>query len=168
MGRKEISMNCPICGNEFKPKRGQLRAYYAVSWCDMDSGLLCPTCHKAAEELGTVFKDEPAMCQVKWKSDIAKASAATSPDQQKKTRADESLYKWLGEHGEETPRKIPPKQKYKLVVTCDIESETLSNLEDIADDIHARVTNALIGKRGVLNSGDAIMDMKTTLSEVLG
>lgn len=159
-------MDCPICGTKFKPKKNQLRAYYAVSWCEMDSGLLCPTCHDAAVKLGTVFKDEPAMCQVKWKSDIAKASAATSKDQQSKTRADESLYKWLGEHGEEIPRGKPSKQNYRLVITCELEADSIPDMQEVADNIHARVTNTLIGKKGLLKSGETIVNMETTL-EVL-
>lgn len=67
------SHKCPICGKTFTPFEKQLEAWWAVNWCTINHGLLCPTCHAAAEKLGTVFAKEPAMCEVKWGSDIAKA-----------------------------------------------------------------------------------------------
>jgi hypothetical protein len=96
-------MKCLICGNEFKPKKKQKQAWFAVNWCSYKHGLLCPVCHAVAEELNAVSDEELAMCQMPWKSDIAKKSSAVSKPKQKELRASESLYKWLDEHPE-TPR----------------------------------------------------------------
>lgn len=46
-------MNCPICGSPFEPREGQQEACWAATWCSMGSGLLCLSCHDAAEKLET-------------------------------------------------------------------------------------------------------------------
>lgn len=88
-------MKCGICNSKFTPEKGQLNAYWAINWCTQGNGLLCPPCHKAAEELHAVSDTELPLGACPFKSDIAEKSATVTKADWEKQRKSESWRSWV-------------------------------------------------------------------------
>ena len=88
-------MKCKICGHDFVPEKGQNPAWWAVTWCVRDSGLLCPPCHKAAEELNAVSSEELSLGLCPFGSDIAVRSTNITREDWKRIRESETYQTWV-------------------------------------------------------------------------
>lgn len=88
-------MRCKICDCEFEPEEGQKKAYWAVNWCKGDNGLLCPPCHKAAEELNAVSDIPLFLGRCPFASDIAKKSKNVTVEDWEQRRESESWRSWV-------------------------------------------------------------------------
>lgn len=76
-------MNCKLCGIDFEPSLKQKKAWWAKTWCETDSGLLCPFCHKAALELGCVSHKQMLLGVLPFASDLMNLSKSPNINKKK-------------------------------------------------------------------------------------
>jgi hypothetical protein len=86
---------CPLCGAKFTLNSEHLTAYWAVSWCEMDSGNLCPACYESAKKLKCISKRPLSLCQCPFGADILKGSENFTKEQYEKFCADHTWKKWV-------------------------------------------------------------------------
>jgi hypothetical protein len=91
-------MKCKLCGCKFTPAKGQLDAYWAVTWCEGDNGKLCPPCHKAASELEAVSDESLPLGILPFGSDILKRSKNVTRKDWERRRQSESWRTWVEEN----------------------------------------------------------------------
>lgn len=78
-----MKTKCGICEIGFEPAPKQKKAWWAKNWCESNSGLLCPDCHKVAQELGCVSKTEMPLGVLPFASDIMNLSKSPNIDRDK-------------------------------------------------------------------------------------
>lgn len=98
MTKKKGMEKCPLCKSKFKPKRGQLPAWWNINWCTSDHGLLCPPCHAVAERHGAVSADPCLGGLIPFGSDIVKEAGTVSEKDWLKHRRSESWRTWVEEN----------------------------------------------------------------------
>jgi len=92
-------MECKLCQIEFEPHPKQKKAWWSKNWVEVDGGLLCTDCHRAAMELNCVGNTERVVSVIPFTSDIMNLSKSPNITREKvkKTYQLETNKHWTDE-----------------------------------------------------------------------